>query len=220
MLQNMKDPAAGKSEVQTFPHERIYFRPSRDTINNVHFRPSGQTSEGELDLDTGTHLVLGLGLAGLATVDPAVSTDHTVMTAVLIGTVLGQQAPDSDGLFRLKGNAAYIRNHRGKSHSLPAVALWTIFITLLLGLFFSELPILHVGFWVFLAVALHVLSDCFNTYGTQAAWPLTPKWISWNIIHIFDPFLFISHLAAILLWSFHWVRPQIIFPSLYALIFI
>lgn len=71
-------------------------------------------------MDTGTHLVIGLGLAGLSQIDPSVSADSAATTAVFIGTVIGSQIPDVDGLLRFKGNATYIRNHRGRSHSLPA----------------------------------------------------------------------------------------------------
>jgi inner membrane protein len=166
-------------------------------------------------LDTGTHLVMGLGLAGLAYIDPVVAADSTVSTAVLIGTVLGSQAPDSDGLMRLKGNASYVRNHRGASHSLPAIALWTLFITGILALAFDNLPILHVGMWVLIAVCVHVFVDLFNTYGTQALRPFTSKWISWNIIHIFDPVIFVAHLIAIFAWAVHLADPAFIFPLLY-----
>jgi inner membrane protein len=132
--------------------------------------------------------------------------------------VLGSQAPDADTLLRFKSNAAYIKNHRGISHSLPALVLWSLFITLFLSLTFQHLPLLHVGMWVFIAVAFHVFTDLFNTYGTQAARPITEKWIGWNIIHIFDPFIFITHLLAIFLWSVHLGKPEIIFPVLYCLI--
>ncbi|WP_248928062.1 metal-dependent hydrolase [Paenibacillus hamazuiensis] len=169
-------------------------------------------------MDSGTHLVIGLGLAGLAYVDPVIAADHTFTTAVLIGTVLGSQAPDADTLLRFKGNAAYIKNHRGASHSLPALAIWTILITLLLSALFGPLPIGHVALWVFIAVAFHVFTDLFNTYGTQALRPITEKWISWNIIHIFDPFIFMSHVIAIFMWSFHLGEPQTIFPILYGVI--
>lgn len=166
-------------------------------------------------MDTGTHFVIGLGLAGLAYIDPVVAADSTVATAVLIGTVLGSQAPDTDGLLRLRGNAVYIKNHRGLSHSLPAVALWTVAITLLLALIFPGLPLLHVGLWVFIAVGFHVFSDLFNTYGTQAARPFTEKWIGWNVIHIFDPIIFCSHLVAIFLWSVGLAEPAFLFSVLY-----
>ncbi|WP_409342258.1 metal-dependent hydrolase [Paenibacillus sp. MBLB4367] len=169
-------------------------------------------------MDTGTHLVIGLGLAGLAHIDPVVAADSTVSAAVLIGTVLGSQAPDSDGLLRLRGNATYIRNHRGASHSIPAVIIWTLLITAALVFAFGSLPVLHVLGWVFVAVVFHVFTDLFNTYGTQALRPFSEKWVSWNIIHIFDPFIFGSHLVAVFLWSIGAGKPQYIFPVLYGLV--
>lgn len=169
-------------------------------------------------MDTGTHLVFGLGLAGLAYVDPIVASDAGAATAVFIGTVVGSQAPDFDGLFRFKGNAAYIKNHRGITHSLPAIAIWTLLLTSGIKLFFTDVPWLTIGMWVLLAVSLHVFSDLFNTYGTQAFRPFTQKWISWNIIHIFDPFIFGTHIAAISLWLFQLAEPQTVFPILYTAI--
>lgn len=169
-------------------------------------------------MDTGTHLVIGLGLAGLAYIDPVVAADPTVATAVLIGTVAGSQAPDADTLLRLKNNAVYIKNHRGISHSLPALFLWTALISGALWLIFDGLPMLHVAMWVFIAVAFHVFTDLFNTYGTQALRPFSERWVSWNIIHIFDPFIFLSHVLAIFLWAMKLAEPAVIFPLLYALI--
>ncbi|UJF32312.1 metal-dependent hydrolase [Paenibacillus hexagrammi] len=169
-------------------------------------------------MDTGTHLVIGLGLAGLAHIDPVVAADPTVATAVFIGTVVGSQIPDADGLLRFKGNAVYIRNHRGRSHSLPALAIWTLLITGVLALCFHGLPLRHVLMWVGIAVCFHVFTDLFNTYGTQALRPISEKWVSWNIIHIFDPFIFLSHIIAIVMWAFHIASPTLIFPILYGLI--
>jgi len=171
-------------------------------------------------LDTGTHLVMGLGLAGLAHLDPVVAGNATVAAAVLIGTVIGQQAPDFDTIMRLKGNAAYIKHHRGISHSIPAVFLWTLLITTGLAIFFNGLPLIHVGFWVFAAVSIHVFSDMFNAYGTQSLRPFTQKWVAWNIIHIFDPFLFISHVLAIGLWSLKLADPASIFSVLYVFLIV
>jgi inner membrane protein len=167
-------------------------------------------------MDSGTHLVIGFGLAGLAYIDPVVASDPVVSTAVLIGTVIGSQAPDADTLLRFKSNAAYIKNHRGMSHSVPFLFLWTVLITLALIFVFQGLPVWHIALWVFIAVIFHVFTDLFNTYGTQAYRPFSEKWVSWNIIHIFDPIIFLSHIVAIFTWSVHLVRPQIIFPLLYA----
>ncbi|OBZ09406.1 metal-dependent hydrolase [Bacillus sp. FJAT-26390] len=167
-------------------------------------------------MDTGTHLVMGIGLAGLAAIDPVVAANPSIQTAVLLGTVVGSQAPDLDGLLRLKGNAVYIRNHRGISHSLPAIAIWTLLITGILQLFYrGSLPWLHIGGWVLLAVCVHVFTDLFNTYGTQAMRPFTDKWISWNIIHIFDPIIFTVHVIAILMWAGGLANPAFLFPLMY-----
>ncbi|NIK70224.1 MULTISPECIES: metal-dependent hydrolase [unclassified Paenibacillus] len=169
-------------------------------------------------MDTGTHLVMGIGLAGLACIDPVVANNPSIFAAVLVGTVIGSQAPDFDTFLRLKGNASYIRNHRGISHSLPAIAIWTILITGLIQLVYrGSLPWLHVGSWVLLAVCLHVFTDLFNAYGTQAMRPFTEKWISWNIIHIFDPVIFTTHVIAILFWAFGLASPVAVFPVLYVL---
>lgn len=172
-------------------------------------------------MDSGTHLVMGLGLAGLASIDPVIASDHTLYAAVLIGTVVGSQAPDLDGLLRFKSNAVYIRNHRGASHSIPAIAIWTMLITFIIQLGFGfQLPWLPIGEWVLLAVGFHVFVDLFNTYGTQAMRPFTEKWISWNIIHIFDPIIFSAHVIAILLWALKLGEPTLIFPILYGVLVI
>jgi inner membrane protein len=137
---------------------------------------------------------------------------------VLIGTVVGSQIPDADTVMRLKGNAAYIRNHRGRSHSLPALTLWILLLTAVLGLAFPGAALGHIALWTAVAVVFHVFTDLFNSYGTQALLPVSERWIRWNVIHIFDPFIFFSHLTAILLWQLHAAPPQTIFPVLYVLI--
>ncbi|MFD1956230.1 metal-dependent hydrolase [Paenibacillus thailandensis] len=167
-------------------------------------------------MDSGTHFIMGIGIGGLAMIDPVVAASPAVSTAVLIGTIAGSEAPDLDSLLRFRGNAVYIRNHRGLSHSIPAIAIWTVLITGVLQLFYrGSLPWLHVGGWVLLSVVIHVLTDLFNAYGTQAMRPFNDKWISWNVIHIFDPIIFTTHLVAILLWATGAARPQIVFPLLY-----
>lgn len=169
-------------------------------------------------MDTGTHFVFGLGLAGLSQIDPLVQTNPELATAVFIGTMLGSQIPDIDTLYRLKSNASYVKNHRGYSHSLPAMAMWTLLITSVLGVIFNQAPLLHIGLWVGIAIVVHVFTDLFNSYGTQAGLPFTKRWIRWNIIHIFDPFIFISHLIAIAFWAFRLADATFIFPTLYLLI--
>jgi inner membrane protein len=169
-------------------------------------------------MDTGTHLVFGLGLGGLAMVDPVITSHAYGPVAILIGTMVGSNIPDLDSLLRFKSNADYIKNHRGLSHSFPAIAGWSALITTAISLLLRDIPWWHIGFWVLLAVVVHVFSDLFNSYGTQAFRPVSKQWVAWNIIHIFDPFIFSSHLLAILLWISNVATPQVVFPVLYVLL--
>nr|WP_145405407.1 metal-dependent hydrolase [Paenibacillus xylanexedens] len=169
-------------------------------------------------MDTSTHFVMGIGLAGLAYIDPVVAANPMLAAAVMVGTIAGSQAPDIDTALRFKSNSLYIRNHRGMSHSLPFLLLWVLMITGVIGLIFQGIPLAHVVLWTAVAVGVHVFTDLFNTYGTQAARPFTERWIAWNVIHIFDPFLFTTHVIAILLWAFDLVQPAPLFTSLYILI--
>ncbi|MFC5469949.1 metal-dependent hydrolase [Cohnella suwonensis] len=169
-------------------------------------------------MDTGTHFVFGLGLGGLAMIDPVIADQAYGPVAVLIGTIAGSNAPDLDSLLRFKSNADYIKNHRGLSHSFPAIVGWSALITALVSLAFRSIPWWHIGMWVLLAVVVHVFIDLFNSYGTQAYRPVSKQWVAWNIIHIFDPFIFAAHLVAILLWISGFAAPQAIFPVLYGLL--
>ena len=80
-------------------------------------------------MDTGTHIVMGIALGGLALADPVVASSTLTTTAVIAGTIIGSQAPDIDTVLKLRNNAVYIRHHRGITHSIPAVILWPILIS-------------------------------------------------------------------------------------------
>lgn len=152
-------------------------------------------------MDTGTHVVMGVALGGLATLDPAVQNDPMLFNAVLIGTIAGSQAPDTDTVLKLRNNAVYIRHHRGITHSVPAVVLWGLLISGLIHAFVPSVDFLHLWLWTFLAVILHVLVDIFNAYGTQAYRPFTKRWVAYGFINTFDPYIFVLHLIGIVAWN-------------------
>ena len=151
-------------------------------------------------MDTGTHIVMGIALGGLATLDPVISSDPAFFNAVLIGTVVGSQAPDFDTILKLRNNATYIRHHRGLTHSIPAVIFWGILIASIIYMFIPEISFLHLWAWTFLAVIIHVLVDIFNAYGTQAIRPFSNKWIAHGFINTFDLYIFLLHIAGIGAW--------------------
>ena len=168
-------------------------------------------------MDTGTHIVMGLALGGLATLDPVVVESSATASSVLIATIIGSQAPDIDTVLKLKNNAIYIRNHRGITHSIPAVLLWPILITASIYLFFPEANLLHLWLWTFGAVFLHVFVDIFNAYGTQALRPFSSKWLALGIINTFDPFIFGIHVFGLILWGIG-ADPGYTFLAIYAVI--
>jgi inner membrane protein len=151
-------------------------------------------------LDTGTHVVMGIALGGLATLDPVVAASTATASSVLIATIVGSQIPDIDTVLKLRNNAIYIRNHRGVTHSMPAVLLWPLVILAVLYPFFPDANLLHLWAWTFAAVFIHVFVDIFNAYGTQALRPFSSKWVALGVINTFDPIIFAIHIVAIIIW--------------------
>lgn len=183
------------------------------SVRNIFF-----LTKGDDFLDTGTHIVMGVAISGIALADPVIAADTTTMYAAMGGIVIGSLIPDVDTVLKLRNNAVYIRHHRGITHSMPAVMLWPIILTALLLLVMPGANMLHVWLWTFLAVFLHVFVDIFNAYGTQALRPFSKKWVAIGVINTFDPVIFVLHVLAIALWSFRF-NPLTIFISLYVVIF-
>ena len=168
-------------------------------------------------MDTGTHVVMGIAIGGLATLDPVVAGSHATAVSVLIGTIAGSQIPDIDTVLKLRNNAIYIRNHRGVTHSIPAVILWPLLIIAVVYPFFSGANLLHLWAWTFAAVFIHVFVDIFNAYGTQALRPFSSKWVALGVINTFDPIIFAIHIIGIFIWILG-ANPGVTFLVMYAVI--
>ncbi|KKI88707.1 hypothetical protein WQ54_29785 [Bacillus sp. SA1-12] len=166
-------------------------------------------------MDTSTHIAIGFGLAGLANIDPAIASNPMLAQAILLGTVIGSNAPDFDYAIKLfKGNGMYTEHHRGGSHSLPAIILWSFTISALIFIFYNQIPFMSLLFWTLLAVSVHVGFDILNVYGTQAGRPFTKKWLSLNFIPLFDPIIMFGHWIGFILWLAG-VSPGITFMYVY-----
>ncbi|MFZ4453393.1 metal-dependent hydrolase [Salibacterium aidingense] len=168
-------------------------------------------------MDTATHVVMGVGLGGLATLDPIVADNSASMQTVMVAVIIGSQAPDFDTILKLKNNAVYIRYHRGPTHSIPAMLLWPLVLAGTAYAFSPEVSFLHLWLWTFLAVFLHVFVDIFNAYGTQALSPFNKRWLALGVINIFDPLIFFSHIIAFILWRYG-SPPGVTFLLLYAVL--
>lgn len=168
-------------------------------------------------MDTGSHFVLGISIAGLSNIDPAITNDSLLAQAVFLGAIIGSQAPDFDAVTKfIGGNPSYIRHHRGITHSFSAILIWPTLITLILLLFFP-VNYFTLWTWIFISVVFHIFLDLLNAYGTQALKPISEKWIALNILNIFDPFIFVVHTVAIILWGLQIFDPVVIFVSVYLL---
>lgn len=161
-------------------------------------------------MDTATHFAMGAALAGLATVDPAVTAHYP---AIVTALVAGSQIPDIDTVLKLRNNAVYITNHRGITHSIPFTLMWPVVIVALIFLVIPDINVLHFWLWTQLAVFLHVFVDIFNSYGTQALRPFNHKWIQIGIINTFDPIMFALLVTGSILWAFG-VSPVPVFLSI------
>ncbi|KEO80974.1 metal-dependent hydrolase [Tumebacillus flagellatus] len=152
-------------------------------------------------MDNITHALHGLALYALAMTDPALAQDPSARSALVWATALGSQAPDFDFVIRLfKGEVAYLRHHRGMTHSIPAWFLWPTLFALVLTPFHPG----HFGLiwlWSFLGVLVHVGMDLLTTYGTVAFWPLSGKRVGWDILAIVDLVLWAIGAWGIYLWS-------------------
>jgi inner membrane protein len=169
-------------------------------------------------MDTFSHIVIGFGIGALAQIDPAVSSNQTLSQAVMLGAVIGSNAPDFDFIYRFKGKGSYFRNHRALSHSLPALPLWGLLVSGLVYPFFPVSGFLHLFLWTFLAVILHVCFDLFNVHGTQILLPLSKKWISFDAIPLLDPYILMLHLLGFGLLYFY--QTGITFFIIYLFIFL
>jgi len=152
-------------------------------------------------VDTGSHLLLGLTLAGASLAIPAVAADPSLQHALIAASLVGSHAPDFDAVARLKGETVYLRHHRGITHSLPAPAIWAAAIGLPAAWLFGVWEQAALLFlWTMLAVIFHIALDLFNGYGVQCLRPFTRRWLHLDSLCLFDPYIFGAHAAAALLW--------------------
>src|SRR5690625_6840100 len=115
-------------------------------------------------MDTGTHIAMGVAIAGLSTLDPAVHSDPALFNAVFVGVIAGSHAPDFDTILKFKNNATYIRNHRGLTHSIPAVILWGILIASLIYFIVPSVTFYTFGVGTFLVFIFPVFFFNFNVF--------------------------------------------------------
>ena len=172
-------------------------------------------------MDTASHVLFGATMTGLAMTDPAIAAHPERFGFVLAAMVLSSHAPDFDTVARLKGRSAYLRWHRGVTHSIPALFLWPLLpVAASAAAFGLDGAAIHLYAWCFAAVLWHVVLDALNGYGVQCLRPFTRRWVHLDVLTLWDPFLFVVHAAALTTWAAGAVEPYPTFPVLYAITFL
>ncbi|MHB9093917.1 MAG: metal-dependent hydrolase [Eubacteriales bacterium] len=124
-----------------------------------------------------------------------VSSRKAVFWTVVTASVI----PDIDYVYRIAGDFTYFKFHRGPTHSIPGIILLALFLSLVLSRVFPGMKKLALFGWSLLGLTFHVSLDLLNTYSTYALWPFSPKPLSFDILMIIDPILWVILAAGIIL---------------------
>ncbi len=148
-------------------------------------------------MDPVTHAMIGLGVSALS--GQPLSPYNPLSCAAVLGAV----APDLDVITMLKGELAFIRNHRGASHSLVGFLLLSAAIAVIIHLDFGG-NLWPYFLWALAGALSHGMLDFLNSYGTQLLWPFSKKRLTGNLLMFFDPLLFVFFLPVL----FSYQAPQ------------
>ncbi|MCK8060606.1 MULTISPECIES: metal-dependent hydrolase [unclassified Fusibacter] len=131
-------------------------------------------------MDPITHGMIGLAISTFS--GKAVNLDNPIA----IGCALGAMSPDLDTITRLfKDDAYYLKHHRGASHSIPMLAVFSVAITAGLYFIFPGMAIWQVLLWTFIGALSHTAFDILNSYGAM----LLRKKRKLNLLTLYDPII-------------------------------
>jgi len=137
-------------------------------------------------LDNLTHGITGVGIAYMAQELVNAPQPGLVMTALI-----ASQLPDLDVIIGSRNKTAYLKHHRGSSHSLLLAPVFAFLTALGVKVFTPES-----NFWLlflvsFLSLGLHLFFDLLNAYGTKLLWPITNRRYAWDVLMIIDPLIIV-----------------------------
>lgn len=163
-------------------------------------------------MDTLTHALSGALLARTLVARPPSSLAPTSSPrlapwqAVVVGSVAAA-FPDIDVLAQLAGDFAYLRHHRGITHSLLLAPLWAALLALLMSRAFAGTR--GPGGWRRLyglalgALLLHLAGDWITQFGTLLLAPLSERRFGLGAVFIIDLVftgLIVAGLVAAAVW--------------------
>lgn len=151
-------------------------------------------------MDPLTHVATGVALSQFVS---APSRGWAALAGVLFALL-----PDVDYVLRFNNPLAYMKHHRGFSHSLIALLLFVIVgagLGRLIGGPRWFKPLIIIGF---LVLASHLFLDWITSYGTQLLNPFTRAKFSLDWVFIIDPYLtaLVAAAAIAAIWPGIWAR--------------
>jgi inner membrane protein len=120
-------------------------------------------------LDPISHALVGLAAGSFS------GSGGVLSNPLALGCLVGSVLPDSDIIMQYWGDYAYLKNHRGASHSLVGMAALSTAASLLIHLLFPGSGFFSILLWMYIGCLTHVGLDIFNTYGAKLFWPFLDK---------------------------------------------
>jgi len=116
-----------------------------------------------------------------------------------ISFLLGSIFPDIDIVVAILGPDFIMRYHRGITHSIIAVPLFSLLVTFVISLIFKSKEYKIIYPMVVMGMYSHILFDLITSYGTVVWDPFSMKRYSWNLVFILDPFTTIPVLIGLII---------------------
>jgi len=145
-------------------------------------------------LDPITHAISGVALARALPKHPLLRS-QVMLLAVLA------MLPDADYILTFISGTTYLQYHRGITHSILMLPLWTWLIYALISKTRTAIP----AWLIAAAIALHIGLDLITSFGTMVLAPFSDWRATFDLVFIIDP-LFTACLLIPLLLTFIWKR--------------
>lgn len=156
-------------------------------------------------MDTVTHILSGalIARAIVPVASPSENTEKkpivTVKTAMLCGAAAAA-FPDIDIVAKAFGQLAYLLNHRGITHSLLALPLWSLLLAFLFAALARQRENWSAFYrYAFAGLLIHILGDLITSFGTMILTPFSNTRFGWGTTFIIDLWLLGIILAGLLL---------------------
>ncbi len=136
-------------------------------------------------MDPITHALVGLATGSFS------GGGSVLSNPLALGCLIGSVIPDADIIMQYWGDYAYLKHHRGASHSFLGMATISTVVSLLVQLLFPGSSFLSILLWTYIGCLTHVGLDIFNSYGAKLFWPFFDKKVGSGLMLSFDPFLIV-----------------------------